>query len=264
MSELDILKAFPRAAWPHGLRSPAADQVLWRYMAYWKFEDLVTTGTLYIPSATRLCDQDPFEGVYPARFEEWLSMDEQRIAAQGGGRPEGLQYRLEKTCGDVRINRRQTFVSCWHSNESESEAQWKLYGDSIAITTTPSRLKGLLPSGTFVFHVNYIDYVSDGFPVPGSLYPYFHKQLAWQHENEVRAVVDYQSFQEEIQEQIRQPPYHDARVPVAVNDLVVSVLLSPRLDRDVESVRSLCEAHGLMCPVRRSRLADPPPFMNLC
>lgn len=225
--------------------------------------DLVQKKSLYFPSADQLCAMDPFEGAYPARFDEWLDHDEKKRIGEAGAPPPDLDERRRKTCKDVRRNRSRTFVSCWHRNRAESEAFWKLYGDTIAITTLAKRLVTAF-SSAHIYDVKYITYSRDGFPVPGTLYPYFHKQTAYSHENEVRAVYDFDDLPAEAQDQARRSPGQGVHFPVDLAGLVTGIYVAPGWSSRLGSIETLARDHGLRCPVRQSHLAEPPPFMGFC
>lgn len=85
---------------------------------------------------------------------------------------------------------KNALVSCWHQNDVESEAMWKLYAKeegSVAIVTTVQKLVSILPKGVGdVIPVQYIDYEN----VNESLSPVnaiFFKRKSFAHEREYRA-----------------------------------------------------------------------------
>jgi hypothetical protein len=86
--------------------------------------------------------------------------------------------------------RKDYFVSCWHANERESEAMWKLYisakNQGVAIQTTMERLcYSIGKTGFEVGNVNYISYEK---PLKVNDVPIWYKRTAFKHENEVRAI----------------------------------------------------------------------------
>lgn len=97
------------------------DMIIARYMPYEKFVDICKNG-LFIPNVSLF--KDIWEGL-PA------------IVALLGGNPE---QEIRKKAEVVKSN---FFVSCWHRNEEESMAMWKLYGrvnTSVCIETTIENL----------------------------------------------------------------------------------------------------------------------------
>ena len=119
---------------------------IWRYLDLAKYISLLKNRTLHF---TRL-DQfsDPFEGTITKRkYEEIV-----QIAAQGEADkkiPWHWQGRyFEILMAMYRRAPRCHFVNCWHMNEHESEAMWKLYARSeyaVSIESTYARLVNVLP-----------------------------------------------------------------------------------------------------------------------
>ena len=98
--------------------------------------------------------------------------------------------------------RKQAFVSCWHENQHESEAMWRLYctpREGIALQTTYEKLDASLPHDrdtaaagepVFLGRVSYRDHAEWDLKVPFNRFALLmHKRLAFAHEHEVRAVV---------------------------------------------------------------------------
>lgn len=87
-----------------------------------------------------------------------------------------------------------------------------------------------------------------------------HKNTAFEHERELRAVamhpvvegLDQQHFRQHHFEADNNPALRVFAPPVDVAALVDLVLVHPEApDLFLESVRSLCEGHGLPIPERR-------------
>ncbi len=87
-------------------------------------------------------------------------------------------------------------VNCWHMNEHESAAMWKLYlksDEGIAVQSTYNKLlNSMHDSNDFMLlvgAVNYIDYNKEVIPFGNAFYPYIHKRKSFEHERELRAVI---------------------------------------------------------------------------
>lgn len=87
-------------------------------------------------------------------------------------------------------------VNCWHLNDVESAAMWRLYlksNEGVAVQTTFTRLcKSFEPAreSIFVGKVRYIDYSKGECPNPLNVYsPFLCKRLSFEHEKELRAIV---------------------------------------------------------------------------
>ncbi len=77
-------------------------------------------------------------------------------------------------------------------NEGESAAMWSLYAktnEAIAVRSTYARLRDCLPSCAFVGEVRYIDYETEPIPIDNLFWPYVHKRKSYEHERELRAVI---------------------------------------------------------------------------
>lgn len=103
----------------------------------------------------------------------------------------------------IKILNANSYVSCWHLNECESAAMWKLYcnsSDSMVIKTTVGKLKYALTE-----HINNLDhggvlYDSEYKNISKLSYinlsdPLFTKRKSFEHEKEFRVIFrNYESF----------------------------------------------------------------------
>jgi hypothetical protein len=84
-------------------------------------------------------------------------------------------------------------INCWHMNEHESAAMWKLYSrssEAIGIRSTDARLRACLPDDINIGTVKYIDYHGDSYVAEGNVaFPYVHKRRSFELERELRAVM---------------------------------------------------------------------------
>lgn len=93
--------------------------------------------------------------------------------------------------------RTRLYASCWHINEDESEAMWRLYcgaSQGLALRTTYAQLDSSTASEAdlYIGLVNYIDYERDYTGFASALDPAIFKRRAFAHEREVRLVkCDY-------------------------------------------------------------------------
>jgi hypothetical protein len=151
-------------------------------MDFTKFVFLLDNSSLYFSRADQL--GDPFEGSY-SRGNVSLRPLVYKEAPNAAAMFEQVA-RLSKWV------REWTFISCWHMNEHESAAMWRLYAKSneaVAVTSTYARLVEVLPRNVFIGAVQYIDYERDWLPEGNSFYPFMHKRKSFEHEREVRAII---------------------------------------------------------------------------
>jgi hypothetical protein len=132
---------------------------------------------------------DHFEGAWPKRDIERL--------IQGDGRL--LNF--------TEVMRERVAVSCWVETPYESAAMWRLYApgdEGVAIITHFHKLRDLVrgaDEATFsvagVGRVRYVDHsniglieeLGTGDRLPNSFVPFMLKNISYEHEKEVRALV---------------------------------------------------------------------------
>ena len=244
----------PTSNEPQDLPSvPPDDAVLWRYMSFTKFASLMTKKALFFARADKL--GDPFEGSL-----SWLNVE--LFPYIHGSMPTEYQDTLRIYFRNLP---RFTLINCWHENETESDAMWKLYagnGEGVAIKTTYRLLKESLTGKglTYLRRVNYVNYdttrIRDNDPTP----PFIHKRRSFEHEREVRAIIRKQYLRNnEII--VDGPDICDVGIyiDVEVNTVIQEVFVPPYADdwfRDL--VQAIAETYGLQAPVRRSTLSAQP------
>lgn len=185
---------------------------IWRYMDIPKFLSLLEKEALYFSRTDKL--GDPFEGSY----------SKQALAVRNDGGRYSKWHENLKT---------RILVNCWHMNDYESEAMWKIHlksDEGIAVQSTYNRL-------TKAFHVDanyhtqigvieYLDYEKDSFDVGNIFNPFLKKRKSFEHEKELRAITDLgtwnpgsQSAEERVE--------HGKYIPIDIHELIESVYLAP-------------------------------------
>lgn len=172
--------------------------------------------------------------------------------------------------------RRNHFVSCWHANDHESEAMWRLYSQynkGVAIQTDIATLARELPgeyenqghvTTILISRMNYIDFANPppSLFVPGAAVqePELLKRVSFAHEKEIR---------------VHAHPmcgwgYHIAGVepeiegdyillPAKIDELVHKIIVSPGAPTYYyEFLVSLVEHFGYAIDVEKSTLAGDP------
>lgn len=190
---------------PRSFEQPEDATKLWRYMDFTKYVSLLATKSLYFCRADRF--EDSYEGAkgLKSRKPQWDDhyLDYFRNAIRNpppgylkvhsDEEVEAQARDLLQTIEAVGIkNRESFFVSCWHANEYESEAMWRLYStflpSAVAVRTTYRRLYEALDRDPFVAigHVQYLDFKSS---YAGINDAFWRKRKSFQHEQEVRAII---------------------------------------------------------------------------
>ena len=220
--------------------TPPQKAQLWRYMDFAKFVSLLSTQTLFFARADRL--SDAWEGAMTRPNLNARQFDIRNIFELNQEQQAGLTRRLSNL---FECMKKHTYISCWHENEQESAAMWKLYvtgGQGIAVQSTFKSLTQALGT-SYPFHaglVRYKDYNADTFPEGNTLAPFVHKRASFAHEREVRAVIQDNRGEDEA--------------PAAEFGIQVPA------DLNVDAVQSLLNQFGLKREVRRSSLDEDPVY----
>lgn len=228
-------------------------------MDFGRFISLLVNESIYFPCATDF--HDPFEGHLPTSHTKAMkSITEnvfgsliQKLGSQAKGMtlPDygGLHaYAIEEV-------KKKTGVSCWHMNDYESEAMWKLYADKgIAIESTIGQLQSSLPNEVqgnriYVYDVRYEDFdiaeIEKGHPH----YILAVKRKSFEHEKEVRAIITLPTDGSGL--------YVKCDLDILITKIHISPLAPEHLKNDLEK---LCK--NLIKPlnktVSRSDLYDRP------
>jgi hypothetical protein len=234
---------------------------IWRYMDLSKFIWMIQRNALFFCRSDRM--GDPFEGHYTKVIAD---QEEQFVRA--------LQSNtvVQAIPNSVNIGRevwRQNiielpkklkvryFVSCWHMNEEESPAMWKLYtsqNESICIRSRYETFARLLPAESMLGVVKYIDYHRDSFDTGQVLNYIVHKRISFEHEREIRAVIYYDEtcpFEREGE--------NGLVVAIDMATLIEEIFVSPTAQSPLSDVvAGLAEKYGLSAPVLPSRVNDEP------
>src|SRR5271163_684939 len=108
------------------------DEFIWRYMDINKFMALVLWKSLYFPRIDVLRKADPYEATLPrANFDAemiynpvqmgWKEQEHEHVKKRYGPW-------IKSSWGEVIDElASKTFASCWHMNQHESAAMWRLY-----------------------------------------------------------------------------------------------------------------------------------------
>jgi len=233
-------------------QAPADPNVkIWRYTDFSRYVSLLTSGALFFSRVDLLGDR--YEGATShANRPLWPIVY----------RDIGLSA-LEVNSRHAQWERQWTFVNCWHVNEDESDAMWRAYtrtSEAVAIQSSYARLHRVLPSGTFVGMVEYIDYQKDWMPEGNAFYRFMHKRKCFEHERELRALIQDLPTTGSGFNYILNPEA-GRLIPVQIPELVERVFVAPTAPawfRDLAT--SVTAKYGLDIPVEQSALDQVPEF----
>ena len=243
---------------------PPAKTKLWRYQDFPKFVSLLDSGRLFLTRADKF--EDTFEGARGFIFQKdiicssmkpYIEMKvKSQLIKEGIDNPidsvinKKVDDEIKKFFEDQEQKRTEYFISCWHANEYESEAMWKLYISSkfqgVAIQTSMERLCNSI--GTDEFEVGAVKYSSFDEPLNIESKPIWYKRKAFMHENEVRVVIRKVGTS-----------LSGMLVPVDLEQLIEKIYISPSApDWFSKLVENVVKKYGLVKTVEHSRLDDKP------
>jgi len=230
---------------------------IWRYVDFTKFVSLLDKKTLFFARADRL--GDPFEGSYSK--------------ANVKLRPEVYKDKIPpnalKDLGQFwKQLLRFTAINCWHLNEYESAAMWKLClksNEGIAIRSSFNRLKSCFKDENHDIHigrVKYIDYEKDWMPEGNTFYPFVHKRKSFEHEQELRAIIQEFSYKKNGEINWSKPPFDDGiYVQVDLDVLVDKIYVAPTSPQWLLGlIKSVTKVYKLDKEVLQSTLDDVPVY----
>jgi hypothetical protein len=235
-------------------------------MDFAKFVALLKDRALYFARADRL--GDPFEGArgVASRKAEWdeycLDYFRESIRNPPPGYESPSDDIIER--GARRLlddfeemgerDVRTTFVSCWHENDGESEALWRLYcppsSAGIAIRTDSSALNGSLDDNPDI-QIGRVQYIDFRKKFAGTHDRIFWKRKSLSHEAEVRAVI--KRFEQTEEEALL--------MPVDLSKLIRAVVVSPFAPTWFDEVlKEVMRRFEVQVPIISSELAAQPFF----
>jgi hypothetical protein len=233
---------------------------VWRYVDFTKFVSLLESKSLYFTRADKF--EDPFEGSYPRINVEARNAIPAGLLASAVA---GWTEMTERTAQSNRMWPKYTAINCWHLNNHESAAMWKLYiksNEGVAIQSSYRKLRecfGKVEEVVNLGLVRYIDYDNDAIEHGNILTAFTCKRKSFEHEREVRALISRWPIFNNKLDFSRDTLKHGAAVAVDVDMLVEHVYIAPDApDWFASLVESVIAVYGKGFPVVRSKLADRP------
>ena len=224
------------------------EQKVWRYMDFAKFIDLLDSEELYFTRPDRF--EDKFEG--SLSHEAWEMLRLNQGEAEVTNRVNALKNSAYK---HLRI-------SCWHMNDSESIAMWKLYltaNDGVAIQTTFKKLESvlqMLPYEFMLYPVSYVNYDVNFQNADNMLKPFYFKRNGFVHESELRAItfINTTKVEKIIDDGLK--------IKVPLTELIENVYVSPHAPFWLLDLitRISNERFGIELNILKSRLSELPPY----
>jgi hypothetical protein len=232
--------------------------LVWRYLDFTKFVALFENRSLHFTRIDRFSDL--LEGSWPAAS----IVEREQLAARVSPMHRDLaeSYVTGIPAASKRL-RTQAAANCWHMNEHESAAMWRLYlssKDGIAIRSTYARLKAGFTAAEPVYlgKVNYIDYSCQHIDIYNLLNPLTHKRKSFEHEREVRAAIVRMN---PVAGQPDQIPESGIEVPVDPETLIDAIFVAPTSPAWFRTlVEAVLRRYSSRLPVLQSGLSQGPLF----
>lgn len=246
------------------------DAILWRYMNLHKLFSLLVEKRLFFCRADKYAD--PFECSTPLkeiefRRKEWLRKTNYNL--------QETEKLLEKDSDFFKRVKKSTVVNCWHINENESDAMWRIYlktNEGVSIQSNYLRIVKAFDrtnENICASKVRYIDYKNDiwfnrdEYPINtlNTITPVIHKKKEYYHENEFRLFHDIQESIFDFSNQFwSQQENNDGKFfNVKPEDLIEKIIFAPTADQDCKiMIRKKVEELGYDFQFMNSTLNDTP------
>jgi len=233
------------------IETPDNNQKIWRYMDFSKYVDLLTTSELHFARA------DKFEDPYDCSAMQFFGEPYKQLSLAN---PQGK----ERTCQVNTFERLFVYLNCWHMNDVESAALWRLYSENkyetIAIQTTFGKFESEIKNkwsrdGIRISKIKY-DPENAGEPIDGGrLFSSLgrenivYKRKSFEYEQELRAFIfqGFDKFKENytlqneahLEKLMKERPEY-IRIKITPSDLIEKVYVSPHAkDLFVELVKNV-------------------------
>lgn len=232
--------------WPFDVPEPSVG--LFRYMDWWKFEDLVANRRLYFRRSDRL--DDDMEGRFSEGNKTFQTQLWSRFQEAHSLRPDlAMESRINESM------RYRVFINCWNARDGEDARMWNTYtksSDSVVIRSTCGLVDSSIAVGAY--QPARVRYVSASEPRPEfhSLAPFYFKGVDYyEFESEVRfLLVDssgtiYIDRKEDFSRTLSAEPER----------MITTVITHPRATKRFRcEVAGFCRKHLPNASVRRSTL----------
>lgn len=228
---------------------------IWRYLDFAKFVALLEFKALYFCRADKF--EDPFEGVLPETSNPLI----EDFFKDLDNKDDTIKT-FKMLTNELR---KLTLVNCWHINNFESDAMWKLYAKNDIGLAIQSSVKNLINAFSntkediYIGKVKYIDYEKDLLNDANAFTPYIHKRKSFEHENELRALLLYNDMKEDemkLDEAYKvNIPEHGQNISVDIHQLIENIYVAPMSPPwFLQLVNKVLEKYELNKPVIQSKL----------
>lgn len=230
-------------------------QKIWRYLNYERFKDLIEGSALFFCRIDGFWkDGDKWEGLFPIQVIKKFKLGTKSLPSNDGKQYTYLEWHRNKEAPSHLIN-------CWHVNDEESYAMWKLYTRydhlSIAIQSSIGRLKQSFDATgerIWIGEVEYIDFRKKNFEnrffnidMPNTLKTFLFKWHHFKYENEIRAILNKAYKKHKAEKGIL--------VKIDLTKLIDYIYLSPTSSEEDEiKIKKLLKQNDCSFAIKKSDL----------
>jgi len=254
------------------ITTPPNGTIIWRYMDFTKFVDILDKRKLFFSSIEQL--NDPFEGSFPKASIDFIKNNILSLFDKDFINNHTIteDIAIQAFSKSARLWRNWAHVCCWNIGKVESEALWRIYcsgREGIAIQSTIGRFKESIRKETqdiYIGKIHYIDYSKAHIPIKGSdqIKPLLYKRVSFQHEREVRAIAFPSHLikvtENHIEIDTKKRGYYSAIDP---NLLIEKVVISPLSEKWKKGLlQSVISKYNMDFVVEQSQISNKPLFLT--
>lgn len=209
----------------HSFHTPEKELTVWRYLDFEKFVDLITSSKLFFCRSDNF--EDPFEGIF--RLKDYET--------------------TKNMFDDQHITKQYYFLNCWHINENQSDAMWKIFlktKNGIAIKSTVGNIIESLKESEDDINISKV-YYRDFDKVTfhelmfesqnrlfggkgGSVNQFNYKRISFEHEKELRLYYVDLPIPHAIKNGVAREPLTHKHIDINLTELINEIVIAPFAD----------------------------------
>ena len=240
----DAIKALEEGSDPRFIQPVTKYSKIWRYMDFTKFLSMLEDSSIFFSRADLF--EDPFEGEVPKGNAALQNFVKSKVKSSKFSLP-------------VAADKNRIMISCWHMSSYESAAMWKLYGngsEAICVTTKYAKLENQLVKGANIGLVQYVNHNRAWVPENNIYYPFMFKRKSFEHEKEVRALIDSEKIHKEDLSSLTTYGFKNR---IDLNVLIDEIYVDPTAsDWFLGLVQKVVDRYGVKAKIIKSPLYNSP------
>ena len=209
---------------------PNENHSIWKYLSFENFLKLVEKKELFFPS----CDVDKgyYEGYFSPLDRQYLI---DAFSQDNFSEP-------EKSVDDVikKFNeyKKWTYIDCWHINEDENFAMWRIFGKDqygICLNTTKVKLESVYSDfideyGLNLYRIKYFKKDEECISFFNTKYAYLRKPYFFVDEKELRGIIQ---FSEQHSRWQKEKFPRNVSIPIKdFNTFIDKIIISPNASEE--------------------------------